>query len=292
MSVSIGGPLLSIIIPVYNRQEGLNVLLTALLKAMTVDDFSDSIEIIVIDDCSRRKITIPELPCAIFLERNKKNLGAPLSRKRGFKKSKGEFVHFHDSDDSITDKWLSGILLALKHGRTTDILMTARIDRDQCGDTVRLQKYFHNNVLHPEKIQARLVYRNCMGPLGGVTFSREVLKKIRFLDYASCQDWQMYIDAIKYSNKLKSLDNVYFLFNKEGNDRISMNARKKLVGHSQLSKLTSKESVFKKNIRLFYLVTCKKHIFNKGGRILKVYKENRLGIMTVFVLTSIYWRLF
>jgi len=292
VTASIDNPLLSIVIPVYNRQEGLNILLSALLKAMDVGDYSSSIEIIVIDDCSQKTITIPKLPCDILLERNKKNLGAPLSRERGFKASTGKFVHFHDSDDSVTENWLSGILLALRKNLNTDILMTARIDRDQDKDSVRVQKYFHNKVLRPKKIKTRLVYRNCMGPLGGVTFSREVLNKTRFMNFASCQDWQMYLDAIKHSKELMSLKDTYFIFNKCGKDRISLNARKKILGHSQLSKITRKESLFKKNIRLFYLVTCQKHVLNKGGRILKLFKGNRFRIMVTYVSVSLYWRLF
>ncbi len=285
-------PLLSIIIPVYNRQEGVNHLLTVLTKSISESSFEKEVEIIVIDDCSEQKLILSDYPLDISLERNTQNQGAPLSRQRGFELSKGQFIHFHDSDDSITDSWLFEVLKQLSNEPVIDLLMTARIDQDNNGNSFKKQKYFHKQVLHPQKVQSRLTYRNCMGPLGGVTFSRRVLQKVVFKNLASCQDWQMYIDAIKHANILSSRTDIKFLFNKTGGDRISYHPRKKILGHLQLAKITAKNSIFKKSIRLFYLYTCKQHIYNKGGGILRFYKRNRLGIVLSFLIVSVYWRLF
>ena len=100
----------------------------------------------------------------------------------------------------------------------------------------------------------------------------------------------MYIDAIKHAKVLVSRPDIKFIFNKTGDDRISHNPRKKILGHLQLAKVTSKESIFKRNIRLFYLYTCKQHIYNKGGPILKLYKKNKLSIFVTFLIVSVYWR--
>ena len=180
---------------------------------------------------------------------------------------------------------------ALKGNPQIDLLMTARFDHDKVEKKYRSQKYFHRHVQHPEKVQSRLIYRNCMGPLGGVTFSRRVLEKVEFQQLSSCQDWRMYIDAIKHAKVLSSLAETQFIFNKTGDDRISHNPRKKILGHLQLAKITAQDSIFKKNIRLFYLYTCKQHIFNKGGGILRFYKKNRLSIILTFLVISVYWRL-
>ena len=169
--------------------------------------------------------------------------------------------------------------------------MSARIDQEKTNEIFKMQKYFHQQSSYAEKIESRLVYRNCMGPLGGVTFSRRVLEHVEFKKFASCQDWQMYIDAIKHAKVLVSRPDIKFIFNKTGDDRISHNPRKKILGHLQLAKITAKESIFNKNIRLFYLYTCKQHIYNKGGPILKFYKKNRLRIFTTFLVISVYWRI-
>ena len=284
-------PYLSIIIPVYNRQNSLDFLLNELSKAILEGDFIYQIEVIVVDDYSDAIVTIVDYPFDMQLVRNKKNSGAPFSRERGFKLSKGRFLHFHDSDDSIDENWLKEVMGVLNLCSDIDLLMTGRVDVDENTQKFKFQRYFHKQSNYPEKIKSRLIYRNCMGPLGGVVFSRRVLKTVKFKPFVSCQDWQMYIDAMEQAKILKSRPDIYFIFNKAGDDRISHDARKKLLGHSQLAKVTSQKSPFKRSLRLFYLYTCKQHVFNKGGLVLKFYKKNRFKIIFTYLLVSVYWRL-
>jgi len=283
--------LLSIIIPVYNRQEGLNKLLGSLGGQIQQCILDKDVEVIIIDDFSLVPVNISGTAMEVSVERNGENSGAPFSRSRGFQRSKGKFIHFHDSDDSISEQWLSEVLGELKSFPSIDILMTGRVDVDKYDETLRFQKYFHKHVNHPDKIKSRLVYRNCMGPLGGVVFSRRVIESVTFKPFFSCQDWQMYIDAVENAKVLRSRPDIHFIFNKTGDDRISHDARKKILGHSQLAKITAPKSPFKKSIRLFYLYTCKQHVFNKGGLILAFYKKNRLKIVMMYILVSVYWRL-
>ncbi|MEB8430921.1 glycosyltransferase family 2 protein [Cocleimonas sp. KMM 6892] len=282
--------LLSIVIPAFNRQFGFNKLLADLYNAIEESNLQSEVEIIVVDDCSSAYITIPGLILNVTLIRNDKNLGAPASRKIGFESSRGQFIHFHDSDDTISEGWLGKVIQQLKQDSNLDILMTARVDHEMAEDTIKVQKYFNLKSSHPNKIKSRLIYRNCMGPLGGVTFSRRVLDKTEFKSFASCQDWQMYIDVIKHAKVLVSRPDIKFIFNKTGDDRISHNPRKKILGHLQLAKITGKKSIFGRHIRLFYLYTCKQHIYNKGGYVLRFYKKNRLIIFATFLIVSIYWR--
>ncbi len=284
-------PLLSIVIPVYNRQDLLDNLLKDLLLSISDKDLSDHIEVVVIDDFSSPPIHVSEFQYKYILARNNVNCGAPFSREAGYQMSHGKFIHFHDSDDSIDTNWLSSLIDCLKENSELDILLTGREDINKQDSNFRFQKYFHKYQNHIESISKRLVYRNCMGPLGGVTFSRPLLEQIEFKSFASCQDWQMYIDVLKHAKVLVSRPDIKFIFNKTGDDRISHNPRKKILGHLQLAKITGKESIFKRNIRLFYLYTCKQHIYKKGGAILKFYKKNRLSIFVTFLVVSVYWRI-
>lgn len=284
-------PLLSIIIPVFNRPKSFEEILSSLNSTIISNNYMNEVELIIIDDCSNVPIGVPELKSTYQFIRNTKNKGAPFSRGVGFSLSKGRFIHFQDSDDAVTEKWLKEIVGTLKKNYIVDMLLTARTDIDVNNKTYKFQKFFDKHFVNNEKISKRLIYRNCMGPLGGVTFSRQVLEKIEFKNMASCQDWQMYIDAIKHSKVLVSRPDIKFIFNKTGDDRISHNPRKKILGHLQLSRITSKKSIFKRNIRLFYLYTCKQHIYNKGGSILKFYKKNRIKIFATFIVISLYWRL-
>lgn len=282
---------LSLIVPVFCRQDSLDLLLNTLTSAIDRENLEKSVEVIVIDDCSNIQIVVPKVSFSLFLIRNVTNSGAPYSRQQGFEISQGKFIHFHDSDDSISDIWLSNVIQELTNNSQLDLLTTARLDKEKNSSKYKYQKYFHRYITQPNKIQSRLVYRNCMGPLGGVTFSRRTLEKIDFKSLSSCQDWQMYIEAIQHAKLLVSRPDIKFIFNKMGDDRISHNPRKKILGHLQLAKITGKKSLFGRNIRLFYLYTCKQHIYNKGGSILKFYKKNRLSIFVTFLVVSVYWRI-
>ena len=76
---------ISIVIPVYNRQEGLNKLLLGLSKSIVLGSFEEQVEVIIIDDASENLVKLQDdYPCVIKLQRNEKNSGAPCSREKGF----------------------------------------------------------------------------------------------------------------------------------------------------------------------------------------------------------------
>lgn len=285
---------LSIIIPVYNRQQGIENLLHSLIQSSDYQRYKENTEVIVIDDASRVDITVPALPIAhLTLRRNVENSGAPKSREIGFKLSQGDFVHFHDSDDAFSVDWLAGVMGILTDKADIDILLTARYDIDKNNSSrYRVQKFFHQHINNIYKIKKRLLYRNCMGPLGGVTFSRRVIAPITFKSLASCQDWQMYLAAINHAKVLASHPEITYHFFVGGDDRISHNPLKKILGFLQLSKTTRKNSIFHKHIRFFYLYTCKTHILKKRGVIKKFYRKHHLMVLFYFVLITLYWRLF
>jgi len=280
--------LLSIIIPSYNRHNTLAKLLNLLSDSITSNQLTKRIEVIIIDDASSPAITRPNFPIQLRITRNTKNSGAPYSREQGFQLSTGKFIHFHDSDDSITSDWLTKIVHALKNKPHTDLLLTGRIDRTDKGDTQTYKRYFHKNCHSPQKISRRLLYWNCIGPIGGVIFSRQILEKIPFKRFASSQDWQMYLNALEHSQTLNSQPDIKFTFNKTGKDRISHNPRKKILGFLQYAQLTENRSPFKRKIRLFYLYRCRNHIFKQGGGILKFYKAHRVRIFMTYLMVSVY----
>ena len=281
--------LLSIIIPVYNRQQSFNLLLADLSKSIINNKLERHIEIIVVDDASTDQTILPdEFPCKIVLKCNQQNYGAPYSREKGLQYSHGKFIHFHDSDDSISENWLSELVNELSTKPDIDLLVTGRIDFEHRGKINKYSKFFHKQFLQPKIVLTRLFYWNCIGPIGGVTFSRRVLLSIKIRKMASCQDWQMYIDAIKNAKVLSSRADIQFLFHKTGSDRISHNARKKILGHLQLSRQTEKDSPFGRNIRLFYLQACKPHVYNQGGAILRFYQKHRVKIIATFLLVAAY----
>jgi len=104
---------LSIIIPIHNSQKYLKKCLDSVCHEIKIDN--KNIEVILIDDASTdnsKKI------CKIYKKKftfikyiyNKKNLGVSVSRNKGIKKSKGNYILFLDSDDQLSPNSINYIL--------------------------------------------------------------------------------------------------------------------------------------------------------------------------------------
>lgn len=101
-------PTISVIIPVYNRQA---VFLQA-LKTVCAQSYP-KLEIIVVDDGSEPRITIPTelIPEVKLIRQN--NQGAPAARNAGFAASTGELVIFWDADNLAEPDYLTKLHEAL-----------------------------------------------------------------------------------------------------------------------------------------------------------------------------------
>jgi glycosyltransferase involved in cell wall biosynthesis len=96
-------PLVSIIIPFYNRVEYLE----RSIKSVICQTYINW-ELIIVDDCSNEKFELTE-NCngKITLLKNEINLGPGLSRQYGIEHSNGQFLCFLDSDDYYQDEFLA-----------------------------------------------------------------------------------------------------------------------------------------------------------------------------------------
>ncbi len=112
-------PLVSVVIPTYNRAHCLPLALASVL-AQTYQDF----EVIIVDDHSSDNTTqichrFQEFDDRIQYIRNDKNYGPAKSRNNGIDKAKGEFITFLDSDDLYyIDKIQLQVELLKKHPST------------------------------------------------------------------------------------------------------------------------------------------------------------------------------
>jgi GT2 family glycosyltransferase len=96
-------PLVSVVIPTYNRKKILDRLLSSILKSTY-----KKMEIIIIDDASsdgtyefiQKKYKNNK---SIKIFRNKKNMFAAGSKNEGLRRAKGEYIAFID-DDNVVDK--------------------------------------------------------------------------------------------------------------------------------------------------------------------------------------------
>jgi hypothetical protein len=97
-------PLVSVIIPTYNRADLLPRALDSVLE-QTFDDF----EVLVIDDASTddtREVIQAYADSPVQYMRQPKNRGVSAARNRGLREAKGELIAFLDSDDEWLPKKL------------------------------------------------------------------------------------------------------------------------------------------------------------------------------------------
>lgn len=104
------GPLVSVIVPVYNTQKYLSACVTSILKQTY-----KNLEVILVDDGSTDGSgeimnDLAKSDERIRIIRNEKNLGLFKTRINGVKASKGEFLCFIDSDDKISLDWIRTLL--------------------------------------------------------------------------------------------------------------------------------------------------------------------------------------
>lgn len=105
-------PLVSIVIPVYNKWAYTAACLRSLVECKTTVSF----EVIVVDDQSSDETDkqLQQIKNLITL-RNEKNLGFIGSCNRGAEQASGQYLVMLNNDTQVLDHWLDHLLDALKH---------------------------------------------------------------------------------------------------------------------------------------------------------------------------------
>lgn len=160
---------ISIIMPVYNRQDTVEDAVQSILK-QTYSNF----ELIIIDDCSIdhtlqvvQEIEDQRIRCLT----HKQNLGAAAARNTGIKEAKAEWIAFQDSDDNWAPDKLEKQVKAAMNSQSSSLIYTSFI-RHKDGieeyipgeDGRQKQGYIHKELLLGNFIstQTVLVHRNCL----------------------------------------------------------------------------------------------------------------------------------
>lgn len=114
MNTLVNTPLVSIIIPVYNRERYIEIALNS-----AVNQTYKNIEIIVVDNCSTdhtwtilQKYAAADSRIKIF--QNSRNLGPVLNWNECFKRANGEYIKIVWSDDWMSDDFIEKALPVLK----------------------------------------------------------------------------------------------------------------------------------------------------------------------------------
>ena len=243
MNMKINNPLVSIIIPTYNRWKYIEKAINSCLNQSY-----KNIEILVIDDCSDDNTK--EVVTSIWSNRvkyfiNDKNSWAPYSRNRWIKLSKWDFINFLDDDDELL---VNKIELQLNKFNESDIdnlwVVTCDIEyrrSDNKGVKENRKKWF---------IYRDLLKWYCVYWTLSMLIKKEVFNKVLFDE--KLQSWQEYDLMIQISKIwwYDYVDTILVLVN-ESENQISFNFRKKIDWTRYLFKKYNKE--FKNKWYKFYL---------------------------------------
>lgn len=252
-------PLISVIIPAFNRQDTITYCLESILTQTY-----KNLEVIVVDDCSMdntvsvvRSHPDPRVRCVVL----EKNSGAQAARNRGIHEAKADWIAFQDSDDEwLPDKLVKQVstLENANYDPWSLVYCNAyRFEKARGVKSIRLLPVVEGDNQYPTLLQIRAVLFPTM-----IT-SKKALEKIGYLDeqVPSFQEWDTSIRLARYC-KIIHLREPLMIYHAGSGDAISGSSTKHVEGlhyiiskyENDIKKLCGDEAWLKHNILL--LGTC------------------------------------
>jgi glycosyltransferase involved in cell wall biosynthesis len=226
-------PLISVVIPAFNRGKTIAYCLNSVL----VQTY-ENIEVIVVDDCSTdntvevaRSYDDPRVRC-IILERNS---GAQAARNRGIREAAGDWIAFQDSDDEwLPDKLERQIKVLSRVGFDPyTVVHSNAIKYEYKNDTKRLWKL---PVIEGESEKIYSMLLASPGPVfPSLLASKSALERISYLDenVPSYQEWDTSIRLAKYCRFIH-IQEPLFIYHLHNEDTISKDMKRDFLGYKTI----------------------------------------------------------
>lgn len=260
-------PLVSIIIPTYNRGKYIKKAIDSCLNQTY-----SNIEVIVVDDCSpdnTKEIVTSYEDKRVKYFRNDENSGAPYSRNRGIELSNGEFVNFLDDDDKLLAKKIE---LQLRKFENSDVNKLGVVTCDVSYKRSDIYSVKKNR--KKGRIYVDLLKSYCVFGTESMLIKKEAMSNVEFdSQLLSNQEYDLSIQLAKNWN----FDYVPEVLTEkyESENQISFNFDKKLKGTKRLwekyRKEFKKENVYLYNFFRFRYLIFKYWIGKLFGK--KVYSK-------------------
>ncbi|MCI8471341.1 MAG: glycosyltransferase family 2 protein [Clostridia bacterium] len=215
--------LVSIIVPVYNGEKYIEKCIESINKQTYKE-----IEIIVINDGStdKTKEILEEISMKqknMTILNKKENKGTAICKNIGIQHSKGKYIFFVDSDDTITEDAINKMLNLLKKNNGDAIRTTYRFDYN--GKIVKGNEKIEN-IAFAQNRKVELIQKFLLDQIHGFCSGVFLLKKdiiiknnIRFKeDMTIMEDFIFLLEIIKNSNVIVTSDLVtlYYYQNNAG----------------------------------------------------------------------------
>jgi glycosyltransferase involved in cell wall biosynthesis len=248
-------PLVSIIIPTYNRAHLIKETLYSVLE-QTYTNW----ECIIVDDGSTdntdevlKKYQTSDNRFQFHKRPSGKPKGANACRNYGFQLSKGEFISWFDSDDIMA---VDKINLSIKS------LLDNSAELILCKNN-KIETSFNNQLLNLKIVETKSFYREYILSrvsilTGDVIFKREIIENFKFDEHLhKAQEYEFFTRVFTQNLKIIFTDSSLW-FHRESPDSISVLAKK--MNPNQLNSLIYLSSKLQQS---FYL---DKEIVNEAKR--------------------------
>jgi glycosyltransferase involved in cell wall biosynthesis len=217
-------PLVSIIIPTFNRPESL----LSAINSVSSQTYKN-MEVIIIDDCSQEDMQDVVLRAKkktninIFYFKNSNNLGNAGARNQGIKLAKGDYIAFLDDDD---------IWLPEKIKKQVDLLLDGEYKACFCGT-----KWMEHNIILKEGVAVnnKISFENG-GPTSTWLLHKSVFDEIGLFDssFPSAVDGEFLVRLNKKYKVCFVYEALYIHY--YYNDQISASNQKKINGFEMMLK--------------------------------------------------------
>ena len=220
-------PLISVIIPTFNREKTISYCLQSVL-AQTYKNF----EVVVVDDCSTdntvnvvKRGTDPRVRCVVL----EKNSGAQAARNRGIYEAKADWIAFQDSDDEWIPDKLEKQVAALADGNydTSLLIHSNAVLYDSGSGNKGLWKL---PVVDGEN-QYSILLQSPAPLFQTMLVSKLCLERIGYLDekVPSFQEWDTSIRLARYC-KFVHIKEPLLIYHIGNRDAISGDPKKHVEG--------------------------------------------------------------
>ena len=213
-------PLVSIVIPYYNREEKFKRCLQSIFS-QTYTHY----EIIVVDDYSSIPLKM-EFDSRISVYRNQKNLGPGQSRNRGLDNAKGDYIAFLDSDDYWDSKFLINCLQCFFENGDISMVFCNGYEVNEEGKVIGIRR---KKVKTLDSILPEILQGSRHWGTGGCLWKREHLKNVTWQSTTPWEDYAFDIDVAIQCNKISGLKDCLVFYDTTGKDKISKQNREQAV---------------------------------------------------------------
>lgn len=220
-------PLVSVVIPTYNRPEYLE----SAIRSVSNQTYQN-LEIIVVDDASDLDYGPLEkkFPSVIFMK-NHRNRGACYSRNRGLEAATGEFINFLDDDDELFPEKIKLQVEKFQQSENPDLgMVTCHLIDERSGKPVEVRNRVRGDIYR------KTLARYAVSGTETMLFKKELVSNAGGFDddLPANHEYDLLI-RISETAEVDHVDEVLTKKNRSVN-QININFDKKMIGAKMLYK--------------------------------------------------------